>query len=415
MRRIISILIILTTFSIIITGCSYKEKENAKPAQGNLQKKNLPVVKVYQAENEKLTDYLESTGEVASANQVTIQTTTEGVIAYCPWREGDKVEAGQLLIEIDRSVNHNEVRAMEAALGVAVSKLNDLKAGARPEEIVQVQQSIKELEESTKFAKSDMERTEFLVQNDAIPGESLEKARIAYTRASTQLAAMQERLRMLQTGPTSTEIAVQEALVREASAKVEVSRAKLAEARITAPFSGIITKVHVRPGDMAALRNPLIELMETSSLVVRFVLPEKQAKSVTVGSEVKSSFDVYPDREFITRINRIYPQIQNETRTIIVEAEPPKEVELIAGMFARVSVDLGSINGILVPVNAIVTTPQGEEVVFVAADGKASRRIVKTGKEINKKIHIESGIKTGEKVIISGNENLRDGAEISVQ
>jgi membrane fusion protein (multidrug efflux system) len=392
----------------LLGGCG----GNDSSEQGKAKKP--PLVNAEPASKGTVAQQIDATGEVVATNAVTIQATVEGPIAFCPWREGDRVsEPGQKLIEIDRSLYRQEMQAAEAALAVAKAKLADLKAGARPEEIAQAKEAVKELEECTTFARSDLERIQKLVDSGAVPGETVEKAHVTFIKCQTQLVSAKEKLSMLQAGPTETAIAVQEALVQEAAAKLAVARAKLAECVILAPFAGIVTKVHVRPGDLATVRAPLLEMMETSSLVVRFAVPESQASAVRQGVDASVRLDAYPGRTFQAKIARVYPQLDSATRTRTVEGSVTDPPELVPGMFARVSVAVHLVeDAVIVPDSAILTLPSGDKIAFVIVDGKAALRRVTIGIEQDRRVQVTDGIQPGELVVVAGNEDLKDGMEV---
>jgi membrane fusion protein (multidrug efflux system) len=91
-----------------------------------------------------------------------------------------------------------------------------------------------------------------------------------------------------------------------------------------------------------------------------------------------------------------------------------KPIDLLPGMFARLKVLLKNIDdAVVVPLEALVTTPKGQ-VVFVVEDGKAIARAVKTGIEADNRIQMVSGVQPGDKVIVAGNEKLKNGVEISL-
>jgi len=359
---------------------------------------------------------LETTGDVVATNTVMLQATAEGPIAFCPWREGDRIEqAGQKLIEISRPLYRQEVATAEAVLGVGKAKLADLKAGARPEEIVQAKESVRQLEDSMDFAKADLGRIGALVESGSLSGESVEKARVSYVKCQTQLRSAKEQLIMLEAGPTKTEIAVLQAAVDEAAAKLALTQAKLDECLLTAPFAGVITQVFVRPGDLATPRASLLKMMDPSSLVVRAGLPESCAAGIRKGTEAAVRLDAYPGKRFKATIDRVHPRLEWDSRTRIVEVKIVDPVELIPRMFARISVQGRAFDdAVVVPGAAIVTTPRGNKVVYVVNDGKATMRKVTIGLEQGGRVQITEGVQAGEKVVISGNLNLKDGAKVQL-
>jgi HlyD family secretion protein len=166
---------------IVMVGCGSGDKAPGKS-------KKASRVEAVAAEEQRLVELLETTGNVVAVNAVTLEATVEGPIAFCPWREGDRVEdAGQKLIEIDRPLYRQEVATAEAVLAVAEAKLADLKVGARPEEIRQAQESVRHFADCTEFAKADLDRIRSLVESGSLAAETAEKARVSYVECHTQL------------------------------------------------------------------------------------------------------------------------------------------------------------------------------------------------------------------------------------
>jgi membrane fusion protein (multidrug efflux system) len=114
------------------------------------------------------------------------------------------------------------------------------------------------------------------------------------------------------------------------------------------------------------------------------------------------------------RIGRVYPYLDPRLRTRPVEISLDKAIPLLPGMFARLQVALSSIDSaVTVPVEALVTKPKGL-VVFVVEDGKAIARLVETGIEAGNRLQIIAGIQPGDKVIVAGNEKLKDGVAVNL-
>jgi HlyD family secretion protein len=377
------------------------------------ESKKPPRVEVATAEKTRMVEILQTTGDVVAVNTVTLESTVEGPISFCPWREGDRVDHGQKLIEIDRPLYRQDVEAAKAILAVAKAKLADLKACVRPEEIRQAKEVVRHFQECTDFAKADLDRIHALVESGALPAETVEKARVSYVECHSQLEAAKEQLAMLEEGATKTEIKVAEAAVEEASARVSVAQAKLDECLLKAPFEGIVTEVFVRTGDMAAPRDKLLKMMDPSSLVVRAGLPENCVADIRLDATATVRLDAFPDKTFNAKIERIYPRLEWDSRTRIIEVKILESVELIPHLFARVSVQ-GRVaeDAIVIPDAAIVTTPRGRKIVFVIQDGKASQRQVTLGLELGNRVQVLKGVQPGEMVATAGNLSLKDGASV---
>lgn len=124
--------------------------------------------------------------------------------------------------------------------------------------------------------------------------------------------------------------------------------------------------------------------------------------------------DAYPGDVMQGRIERVSPYLDSRLRTRTMEITLEKPIDLLPGMFARLNVLLKNIDdAVIVPLEALVTTPKGQ-VVFVVEDGKAIARAVKTGIEADNRIQLVSGVQPGDKVIVAGNEKLKSGVEVSL-
>lgn len=393
---------------LFVAGCGREEASNAAPVV-----KKSPLVSVEPVTAGEMSRIIELTAEVAPLESIQVSSTVEGPICYFPWREGDQVEAGQKLVEIDREVYRAEVNAAEAALAVAQAKLDDLNAGTRPEEVDKARESVREAEQSAEYERSDAGRIAQLVETGALAGEEREKARVKLTAAEAKLQAARRQLDMLEAGFTRTVIAVQDAVVKESAAKLELARAKLQETILAAPFVGTVTKVYVRQGDMAAIKAPLLEMADLSSLVVRCAVPEVNSAEVRAGMKAQVTLDAAPGEVFQGEVARVYPELDPRMRTRTIELSLQDNGKMAPGMFGRARILLETVpDAVSVPVQAVISTPAGQQVAFVAVEGKALQRKVETGLEAGGRVQIISGLKPGEQVIVSGQEKLKDGAEV---
>lgn len=394
-----------------LVGCGGKDDGKEKAV------KKLPVVSVETVREQPISRLLEMTGETVAVESVIIAATVEGPISYCPWREGDRVAlspAGPTrLIEIGRELYRAEVKLAAASLDVAKAKLEDLKAGTRPEEIAKARETVRQLSESTGFARNELERISRLVERGSFPDDALEKARVMYIVEQANLAAARRHFEMLEAGYTKTAIAVQEAVVKEEQARLELADARLKECVIMAPFAGTITRVYVRPGDMASVKVPLLEMADLSSLVIRAAVPEAYALAVREGMIAHIALDSLPGTAFTGKVARLYPELDRQMRTRTVELAVDGPATLVPGMFARVRLVLESVqSAVTVSLQAIVKTPTGDPSVYVIVDGKAVRRKVRIGIEQTGRVQVLEGLAAGEKIAVAGHEKMKDGIEV---
>ena len=396
-------------------GWSRSSQAETSAGPGPGRRGRVPTVQVETARRTTIIRTLGVTGEVVPVSSMVVGTTMEGPIVHCPWREGDQVSAGEKLLEIDRQSYRAEVLAARSALVVAEARLADMRAGTRPEDIAEAEQQVREWQEMVTRGKADFDRAERLVESGAVSRGDFVKSRAEFHTAQAKLAAAESRLERLRAGPTTTEIAVQEALMEQAAAALEVSKARLAECVVTAPFDGTVTAVHVHPGDIATPRTPLLEVVDMSSLVVRFAVREAFATAIRPDMLVNVALDAYPGQSLRAVVTRVYPVLDSTMRTRTVEATLVEPHEIVPGMFGRLELELeASEDTLVVAQEAIIVTPQGERVLFVVVDGEAQQRTITTGIEQGSMVEVLEGLQEGDQVVVAGNERLRSGVQVAV-
>lgn len=224
-------------------------------------------------------------------------------------------------------------------------------------------------------------RIQQLVESGALPAEQLDQASVSYERAKAQLAKAQE---------TAADYAV------------------------IAPWDGVVSRLIVREGQYVAPRASLVEIYDPSSLVIRAAVPERHAAELTTDMAVHIRLDAFPNQIVTGRIARMYPYLDPRLRTRTMEVTLNEPLSLLPGMFARLEVLLRAVEeAVVVPIEAVIATPKGQA-VFVVEDGRAVRRPVETGIEEGNRIQIVAGLEPGERVIVAGNERLRDGAPVRI-
>ena len=240
-------------------------------------------------------------------------------------------------------------------------------------------------------------------------------ASLALDRAK-QLAARQF-------GPQSTVDAAQ-ATYDQANAGIAKTEAIISQKLVRAPFDGELGVRHVEVGQYLTAGTQIVTLTNLSTLYTNFTVPEKGSAALNVGQTVRVAVDAYPGRTFEGKINAIEPQIAADTRNIRVQAtlDNPEHI-LKPGMFATITVVLPDKPPVItVPETAVDYTLYGDSVFLITEkkedDGKTSltavRTFVRTGKRVEGRAEILSGLKTGDRVVALGQLKLQSGAGVAI-
>jgi RND family efflux transporter MFP subunit len=209
---------------------------------------------------------------------------------------------------------------------------------------------------------------------------------------------------------TRQEFDTADARLKIATGVFSEAETMMSYAKVTAPFDGVVTRKLADVGDLAMPGKPLLEIEAPTSLRYEADLPEAILDQVKLGAKMP----VHLAKTVEGTVSEISPVADPVSRTFNVKLDLPPTEGLRTGQFGRVSVPVAEVNLLLVPQSAVLKRGQ-MELVFVAKDGKAALRLVKTGKRLNDRIEILSGLEEGEPIIVSETTQLTDGQPVTLQ
>ena len=185
---------------------------------------------------------------------------------------------------------------------------------------------------------------------------------------------------------------------------------------LVAPISGIVTARNYDNGDMAG-GLPVLVIEQIRPVKIMINISENLFARVRKGMKVDVNFEAYGDEVFAGSISRIYPTINNATRTFAAEVTIPNNDERVRpGMFARVTLPYGKQNHVVTPdrsVNKLMGS--GDRYVYVLeADGTVRYSKVELGRRLGSEWEILSGLESGETVVVKGATALTNGCKVEV-
>jgi len=186
---------------------------------------------------------------------------------------------------------------------------------------------------------------------------------------------------------------------------------------LRSPISGVVTARNYDPGDMSG-QLPVLTVGQTSPNVkVMINVNESDLATVKNGMSVKVVFDAYEGEEFSGKISRIAPALDVNTRTFPAEVTVSNpQGRLRPGMFARVEIELGVRDNVVVPDRAVIKqSGSANKYVFTYSNGKVAYKKVELGRRIDDSYELLSGIADGDTVVVSGQVRLADGIEVQLK
>lgn len=242
-------------------------------------------------------------------------------------------------------------------------------------------------------------------------------AEVARARADRDLTRQNlERTKALLADQASSQAELEraDAAARSAEASLTLLQTRLNRTTVRAPFAGVMGARSVSVGDYVTSQTPLATLQTVNPQRAVFTVPERYAAVLERGQKVEFQVAALADRTFTGTVDFVDPVVQLPGRTITVKAVVPNgDNSLQAGMFieARLATAVRP-SAVVIPEDAVVSL-QGVDVVWVAQDGKASRRQVTLGVRTPGFVEIRSGVEAGDQVVVGGIAMLQDGAPVA--
>ena len=183
---------------------------------------------------------------------------------------------------------------------------------------------------------------------------------------------------------------------------------------LVSPTNGVVTARNYDNGDLAT--GAILTVMQIQPVKVEVNISESDFTKVKLGMPVDVNVEVYGDEVFKGKVSLIHPTIDPATRTFVTEINIPNgDNRIRPGMFARVNIDFGNVNRVVVPDQAVVKrSGSGDRFVYVYKDGKVSFNQVQLGRHMDTSYELISGVENGSEVVIAGQSRLKDGAPVKL-
>ncbi len=319
-------------------------------------------------------------GTVKACQRAKLAPPAGGQIARLPVKKGDRVAAGQVLLELW----NDDIRAQ-----LAVTERDAAASRARREEACV----------SAKVARRESNRLASLVERKLVSTELAERAEgEADAREAACRAAAEQ--------------------VRVSESRIDAARATLERTLLRAPFAGTVAEINgeigefVTPSPVGIPTPPAVDVVDTSCIYITAPIDEVDAPRVREGMPARVTLDAFRDRSFKAHVRRVAPYVidtEKQARTVEVEAEIDElgEALLLPGYSADVEVILAERADVLrVPTRALI---EGKR-VYVLEDGIVRSRDLTTGIGNWEYTEVTAGIDAGARVVVSiDREGLADG------
>jgi RND family efflux transporter MFP subunit len=397
--------------------------QRSAPTAASAQPPKVPV-KISTVQSGIIEDSSEFVANLESRRSVTLQPRVQGQVAQIFVRSGDAVAAGNPIMQLDPREQQAAVSSVNAATEVAQSQVENARATLRSLE-AERQSSLADL----RLNQQDYERYTSLASQGAVSRQTSEQYA---NRLATSQAAVREVEARIKAQQASINQA--EKSLKQAQANTSERQVQLQYYRITAPFAGTVGNVPVKVGDFVNTSTQLVSITQNQPLEVNIFVPIERGPQLRKGTPVEV-MDAQGKVIGMSRVFFIAPNANNNTQSILIKSLfDNSNNQLRADQFARARVIWSQRPGVLIPATA-VTRVAGETFVYVTAQAPsqppqgekrekpqadqqgasqlvARQKRVKLGNIKGNNYQVLEGLQPGDKIIVSGLLNLRDGAPI---
>ncbi len=426
MRSIFCRLLVLFISSFLICSCEKAKEPEAKTVDAEpAQDSAPPLVVATLVEKADVPIYKEWVGQTAASQTVNIRARVEGTLESANFKEGDYVDKGQVLFQIEKD-------SYEASLQSAKADLEKAKAALhQAEQQVQVSEQnelLAKYESALIRATKDLTRIKALAQQGAISQKELDSAIDAQRQAQAQVES--QKATLSDTG-LNKESSIQTQLANVESAKAALKQAQLnlSYTTIKSPLHGIIGRILVYPGNLVSITDNsiLATISSVDPIKVDFNVSEaeylKFAKKYADDKGKNKAKDEGPLDLYLAD-NALYPfkgtfhwvdrAVDSKTGTIAVEALFPNSKAIVRpGQFAKVRGLVATLKEALLIPNKCVQDLQGSKTVYlVDSDNKVVLKTINLGPDYKDKVVVESGLNAGDKIILEGLQKARPGKKV---
>lgn len=384
---------------LLVVGCS--RKEEAPKAE-----ESRPVVAEVRAETVKLQplpEVVEAVGTVRSRRQSVLSSRIVASIVAVHGREGDRVKAGQVVVELDDRDIKAQLQRAEAGLREARDALKEVERAIQAQE-----KAIEAAKAQEALALATFTRYQRLLERRSVAPQEFDEV------AAKHQAALAEVLRAEEI--KASLLAKREQLlarIEQAKAEVENAQVVVGYAKIPAPIHGIVVAKAVEVGNLAAPGLPLLTI-EEERYRLEAAVQESEIGEIRRGWPADVALEAL-GQTLRGSVVEIVPAADPLSRTFTVKIDLPPTPGLRSGLYGKARFTVGQQKALVIPRKAIVERGQLEGVFVLDQEHTAHLRLVKTGKGYGDLVEILSGLRPGEQIVVEGIEKVSDGSRVEVK
>lgn len=385
-------LILTGVSALLLFSCGHSEKAE------KLEFKTVKGISIQTVEPSYVKDYDSFSGVVIPSDQIIISPKVPGYLLKIKVKAGDNVKKGETVAVIDKKALTPDVKRALAAIKEAEAGLKEIENAL--EEVKAKKQAA---EASFNLAEKTFNRFKNLLKEDAVSKQKFDEVKAQYEMAKANLKAVEAKERQLKAKEKQL-LAKKE----QAKAMLEKAKAYVSFTYLKSPVDGVVLQKLTDEGNLVS---PGVGILKvgTFPLQVKALIDSEYADKLKVGDSLTT---IINNESFPSTVVEIDKDADPISHKFAIKLKLKNYKNVIPGMYATVLIPQKKEQKILIPQSAIYRVGALEYVYVIDKNNVAHLRYVKTGRKIDGKVEIISGLRPGDRIAVTGIENLCDGAKV---
>ena len=364
--------------------------------------------KVYAATSGELVQSVVASGRVISPKRVTVALQGTGRVLRVAVTEGQAVEAGQLLIELDNSDSRASLAQASGVVLQAQAKLRQLSELSQP----QAMQALAQAQATALQARKVLDRNRDLVAQGFVSQAAVDDTQRAVDVAASQVTSAQAQVKT--NSPAGSDALLLEAALRQALAAQQLARIKLEQGQVLAPSNGVLISRSVEVGDIVQSGKALMVLATSGQTQILIQVDEKNLSKIALNQKAYASADAFASQRFDAVVAYINPGVDATRGSVEVKlnvASPPAYLR----QDMTVSVDIETARRtatVVIPTSTLEDATSEKPWVLVVRGKHAVKQFIKLGLRGDTRVEVLDGIAADEGVVPVSKTGVKAGQRV---
>lgn len=404
MKKVFLFFCCLIMSVFMLSGCGSDDDSEKNSS------KSYPV-KILDMKNENYPVSLEYEGITGGSEVRKLSFKSSAKISKIYVYKGQHVKKGHNLVELDKSDLNFAVEASRSQMNAASAQYNKAVNGSQTEDINKAEIAVKNAEDNYNYYNDLYNKNVQLCESGAVSKQQADDVKLQLDSSESALNSARQSLTQIQNGSRKEDKEALLAQLNTAKADYNSKVNLVQDASLTADMDGYVVDVLCKEGEMEASGNPVI-LLRSENQVVTVGLSEEDVKKITVGTKARIKIDNTTVNGEIINIVQMADEVSGTYSTQIKLLNPIDNSKFYVGEDVKVYINVGTKNSIWIPISSILN--DGEDYVYVVQGGHAIRKNVTLGDTNEDKVAVK-GLESGDKLVVEGMKNIKDGYKVTVK